>query len=83
LALIVIPCALRHEMTPRGHGILRAAALPNDPVSAAHRSALRRARDDKTAGAGVDVVFFDCHPGSRLRLSGIFPHVSLVLYDPG
>jgi hypothetical protein len=46
----VNPCALRHEMTRRRHGIVAGANIRNDPVSAAYRFALRRARDDKDAG---------------------------------
>jgi hypothetical protein len=42
----VIPCALRHEMTLRRHGILKNAGALEDPVSAAHHSVLHCARDD-------------------------------------
>ncbi len=41
----VIPCALRHEMTLRRHGILKNTGVRNDPVrSAPLRVALRTGR---------------------------------------
>jgi len=36
-------------MTQCRHGIVKGAGIRDDPVSAAHRSALRRARDDVCA----------------------------------
>ena len=42
----VIPCALRHEMTLRRHGIVISAGALCGPVSAAHHFVLHRARDD-------------------------------------
>ncbi len=43
---LVIPCAPRHEVTLRRHGIVTHTGARYDPVSAAHRFALHCARDD-------------------------------------